>query len=94
VSQENIEPTSGSSRCSRWIRLTQSQIDAFAGATGDLQSIHCANAESEGSPFGGPIAHGLLLVSLGISLAGFSGMESMESTHMAAKLLKRHSQLA
>ena len=48
-----------------WTTVTQSQVDLFADATGDHQWIHVdverANAES---PFGGPIAHGYLTLSL------------------------------
>ena len=50
---------------SDWTTVTQEQVDTFAEATGDFQWIHVdverANAES---PFGGPIAHGYLTVSL------------------------------
>lgn len=48
-----------------WIVLTQDRIERFADATGDHQWIHVdvkrATAES---PFGGPIAHGYLTLSL------------------------------
>jgi acyl dehydratase len=50
---------------SDWTTVTQEQVNTFAEATGDFQWIHVdverANAES---PFGGPIAHGYLTVSL------------------------------
>lgn len=48
-----------------WVELSQQRIDTFADATGDHQWIHVdvdrARAES---PFGGPIAHGYLTLSL------------------------------
>ena len=48
-----------------WSTVTQEQIGLFADATGDHQWIHVdverATAES---PFGGPIAHGYLTLSL------------------------------
>ncbi|HLU41562.1 MAG TPA: MaoC family dehydratase, partial [Microthrixaceae bacterium] len=48
-----------------WESVTQAQVDLFADATGDHQWIHVdverATAES---PFGGPIAHGYLTLSL------------------------------
>lgn len=48
-----------------WTTVTQEQVGLFADATGDHQWIHVdverANAES---PFGGPIAHGYLTLSL------------------------------
>lgn len=45
----------------QWITLDQSKVDAFAECTSDHQWIHKAGAET---PFGGPIAHGLLSLSL------------------------------
>ena len=48
-----------------WVEVTQERINLFADATGDHQWIHVdverATAES---PFGGPIAHGYLTLSL------------------------------
>ena len=48
-----------------WSTVTQDQVGLFADATGDHQWIHVdverATAES---PFGGPIAHGYLTLSL------------------------------
>ena len=58
---------------SAWISVTQEQIDAFAAVTGDNQWIHQIDAAFAGSPFQGPIVHGLLLVSLAITLAQESG---------------------
>ncbi|MGK2929262.1 MAG: MaoC family dehydratase [Acidimicrobiales bacterium] len=50
---------------SSWVEITQDRVDTFAEATGDHQWIHVdvdrARAES---PFGGPIAHGYLTLSL------------------------------
>jgi len=47
------------------VEITQERVNTFADATGDHQWIHVdverANAES---PFGGPIAHGYLTLSL------------------------------
>ena len=50
---------------SEWIALDQDRIDAFAACTGDRQWIHVdvERARRE-SPFGGPIAHGYLTLSL------------------------------
>lgn len=50
---------------SDWLEITQDRIDRFADATGDHQWIHVdvERAETE-SPFGGPIAHGYLTLSL------------------------------
>jgi acyl dehydratase len=55
---------------SDYIEITQDRVNTFADATGDHQWIHIdperATAES---PFGGPIAHGYLTLSLGPLLA-------------------------
>jgi acyl dehydratase len=50
---------------SEWVALDQDRIDAFAACTGDRQWIHVdvERARRE-SPFGGPIAHGYLALSL------------------------------
>ncbi len=54
---------------SEWVTVTQEQVDQFAEATGDHQWIHVdpERAKKE-SPFGGPIAHGYLTLSLVPSL--------------------------
>ena len=48
-----------------WVEVTQDRIGLFADATGDHQWIHVdvERAEAE-SPFGGPIAHGYLTLSM------------------------------
>ncbi|HZQ27751.1 MAG TPA: MaoC family dehydratase [Acidimicrobiales bacterium] len=50
---------------SDWLEITQDQVNQFAEATGDHQWIHVdpERAKKE-SPFGGPIAHGYLTISL------------------------------
>lgn len=50
---------------SDWIGLDQTRVDRFADATGDHQWIHVdpERARRE-SPFGGPVAHGFLTLSL------------------------------
>src|SRR5258708_290246 len=50
---------------SSWVAVDQKCIDAFAACTGDRQWIHIdvERAKRE-SPFGGPIAHGYLTLSL------------------------------
>jgi acyl dehydratase len=50
---------------SDWFTITQETVNAFAEVTGDHQWIHVdpERAKRE-SPFGGPVAHGFLTVSL------------------------------
>ncbi len=48
-----------------WVPVTQEQVDLFADATGDHQWIHVdVERATRESPFGGPIAHGYLTLSL------------------------------
>jgi len=56
---------------SDWMLIDQPRVDAFAQVTGDQQWIHVdvERAKRE-SPFGGPIGHGYLTLSL---LAKFAG---------------------
>ncbi|MUM06730.1 MULTISPECIES: MaoC family dehydratase [unclassified Mycolicibacterium] len=50
---------------SDWVKVTQKQVDTFAEATGDHQWIHVdVDRAQRESPFGGPIAHGYLSLSL------------------------------
>ncbi len=50
---------------SDWLLIEQQRVDQFAAATGDHQWIHVdAERARRESPFGGPIAHGFLTLSL------------------------------
>ena len=49
---------------SDWITVTQEQINLFAEATGDHQWIHVDVERATKGPFGAPIAHGYLTLSL------------------------------
>ena len=49
---------------SDWIEITQPQVNQFADATGDHQWIHVDVARAKAGPFGAPIAHGFLTLSL------------------------------
>ena len=49
---------------SDWITITQEQVNLFAQATGDHQWIHGDVERAKAGPFGGPIAHGFLTLSL------------------------------
>ncbi|TMU99842.1 MaoC family dehydratase [Streptomyces sp. DASNCL29] len=53
---------------SEWIEVTQDRIDTFADATGDHQWIHTDPERAAQGPFGAPIAHGYLTLSLFIPL--------------------------
>ena len=49
---------------SDWITVTQEQVNLFAQATGDHQWIHVDVERATAGPFGAPIAHGFLTLSL------------------------------
>ena len=50
---------------SEWFEITQQRVNTFADATDDHQWIHVdVERASRESPFGGPIGHGFLTLSL------------------------------
>ena len=53
---------------SPWMEITQETVNKFADATGDHQWIHVDPERARTGPFGGPIAHGYLTLSLGPAL--------------------------
>jgi acyl dehydratase len=64
---------------SPYVEVTQEQVNQFAEATGDHQWIHVDVEKAKAGPFGGPIAHGYLTLSLGpmlypqvVAITGFS----------------------
>jgi acyl dehydratase len=61
---------------SEWIEVTQERVNTFADATGDHQWIHVDPEKAAAGPFGAPIAHGYLTLSLFIPL--FTGLLDVE----------------
>ncbi|MFJ4292187.1 MaoC family dehydratase [Cupriavidus sp. NPDC089707] len=49
---------------SEWVMIEQGRINQFADATGDHQWIHVDVERAKSGPFGVPIAHGFLTLSL------------------------------
>ena len=49
---------------SPWLEITQERVNQFAEATNDFQFIHVDPEKAAQTPFGGPIAHGFLSLSL------------------------------
>lgn len=47
-----------------WHEITQAEINLFADATGDHQWIHVDLEKAAAGPFGAPVAHGYLTLSL------------------------------
>ena len=52
-----------------WVTITQDAVNAFADATRDHQWIHVDLEKAAAGPFGGPIAHGFLTLSLVSAIA-------------------------
>ena len=50
-----------------WLEITQKQVNTFADATGDHQWIHVDPERAKDGPFGAPIAHGFLTLSLAVT---------------------------
>ena len=65
---------------SDWLEITQDQVNLFADATGDHQWIHVdPERAAKESPFGGPIAHGYLTISLApVLLTGIVRVEGLK----------------
>lgn len=61
--------------------ITESDVVAFAGLTGDYNQIHIDAEFSRNSPFGQRVAHGLLVLSVAMGLVVQTGV--MEGTVMA-----------
>jgi acyl dehydratase len=57
----DLEPSS-------WMEITQERVNQFADATNDHQFIHVEPEKAAQTPFGGPIAHGFLTLSLTVCL--------------------------
>ena len=53
---------------SDWLLVDQDRVNKFADATGDHQWIHVDPEKAAAGPFGAPIAHGYLTLSLFIPL--------------------------
>jgi acyl dehydratase len=49
---------------SDYVEVTQERVNQFAEATGDFQWIHVDVERAKAGPFGGPIAHGFLTLSM------------------------------
>ncbi|NLU83775.1 MaoC family dehydratase [Rhodococcus sp. HNM0569] len=63
-----------------WLEVTQERVNQFAEATGDHQWIHVDPERAAAGPFGGPIAHGYLTLSLLPLLGG--DLMKVENTSM------------
>jgi acyl dehydratase len=57
-----------------WFEMTQDRINTFADATLDQQWIHVDPERATAGPFGAPIAHGQLTMSIMMFLPGGEGV--------------------
>jgi len=65
VSLEKLKSLIGQDNgVSEWLLIDQDRINRFADATQDHQWIHVDIEKAKKGPFGGPIAHGFLTLSL------------------------------
>jgi acyl dehydratase len=71
-----------------WFEITQERINAFAEATLDHQWIHVDPERAKSGPFGRPIAHGQLTMSLMSFLPGGQGvgLPQLEGTKLGVNL--------
>ena len=54
------------------LRITKTQIQEFADASGDLNPLHVSEAYARNTPFGGVLAHGVLAFLVGAAAIGES----------------------
>lgn len=65
VSLEDVKSVEGKDLgYSEWREITQEMIDTFAEATDDHQWIHTDPERAKDGPFGAPITHGFLTLSM------------------------------
>ena len=57
-----------------WFEITQERVNTFADATLDQQWIHVDPERAKEGPFGAPIAHGQLTLSIMSFLPGGAGV--------------------
>jgi len=65
IKAEDLQAAIGSDLgTSDWIKIEQDRVNVFADITEDHQFIHVDPERAKKTPFGGPIAHGFLTLSL------------------------------
>jgi 3-hydroxybutyryl-CoA dehydratase len=69
--------------------VTESDVHAFAAQTGDLHPQHCDADWAARSPFGERIAHGMLVLSYAVGLAGFDPERVLALRRISDAVFKR-----
>lgn len=77
VPAAELAATVGTSFTSRWLKVDQARIDAFARVTEDELFIHVDPERARATRFGGTIAHGFLTLSL-LSAMAYSVLPRIE----------------
>lgn len=91
---------------SPWQQVDQARIDAFAQVSGDHGALHIDPVAAAGGPFGAPVAHGMLTLSLLVGMAsgvlpdikgavacvncGFDKVRFARPVHVGAQLRGRY----
>jgi acyl dehydratase len=79
----------GESVESQAITITEAHVVHFAGLTGDFHPVHMDDIYARKAPFGGRIAHGALVLSLAVALAGMAlPLESIAVLGLSWRFLK------
>ena len=83
VTKENMHDEVGKETgVSSWFEITQDDVNTFADVTRDHQFIHVDPEKAAQTPFGGPIAHGFLSLSMLSYFAGDGCGISLEDAKM------------
>lgn len=70
-----------------WMEISQEMVNQFADVTHDHQFIHVDPERAKQTPFGGPIAHGFLTLSLLSHLATSANPEKPDSKRYEGMLM-------
>jgi acyl dehydratase len=82
--QDTLTARIGQTATSDWFTVTQDVVNQFADVTLDHQFIHVdPERAAKETPFGGPIAHGFLILSMLSHLAEKGGMPAIEGVVMS-----------
>ena len=79
---EGVEQATG-----EWMQINQDVVDQFADVTQDHQFIHVDPERAKKTPFGGPIAHGFLTLSLLTHLGASANPENPDPRRFEGMLM-------
>src|SRR3989338_2885723 len=71
----------GDQFCSPARTVTEADVTAFAGLSGDFNPLHTDEEFARSTPFGGRIAHGMLVAAMATGMANWTGI--FEGTTLA-----------